>query len=75
MHLVTSDSEEIQLQSLVEHARANGWTVGYEKDSGQWVGGARRGPVFLSFAAESIVAAIWGVLQKTNQFPVGDDAA
>jgi hypothetical protein len=74
MNLVTPDSEEIKLHALVEQARQNGWTLSWEQDTGNFVGLARRGKVMLSATAESVVAAIWAVLQKINRFPIGDAA-
>ena len=72
MPVVTEASEEVQLHALIANARANGWTVSYERNSGQVVGIARRGKVFLETAGESVVEALWRVLEKTNHFPIGD---
>lgn len=70
--VVTADSQELHLHAFVEQARANGWTISYESDCGQWVGCARRGKVMLTSSGESIVEAIWRVLEKTRRFPIGD---
>lgn len=68
----------VDVRALVERARADGWTISYESDNGNWVGNARRGSTFLTAFGESIVEAVWLVLQKTHLSPIGpdlDDAA
>lgn len=65
----------VALRSATTRARADGWTISYEADSGRWAGVAKRGQVRLSATADSIVDALTAVLAQTRLPNIGSPLA
>jgi hypothetical protein len=66
--------QAVNIPAMVARARADGWTISYEQDTGNWVGVAKRGRVRLEALADSVPDAIWRVLQKTHLPNLGEVA-